>query len=149
MEFDLEMPSDWRRLGAAFRVAHAQEVAAIEAQCAIETAAHADAEHLNPSEPGIDRDESMRRSARNREVEARYGLPAADQRVSELGELPDALLAAALCAPAPDRAALGIKLELISDPHGWNDLDSESWLLLLDDLRRVCGLTIHKTRNQQ
>ncbi len=146
--FDLSTSEAWPLLRYAYRKAHAADQAAIEAFSAAERAASADpdARGVAPSETHSD---ALARVQHNGEIGARHGVQAAEERQRATAEWRYELVHAALDAPAPDLAALSLKVEMISDAGGWNDFDDASWPLFVADLQRLCGLAPVDLESQQ
>ncbi|HYD86775.1 MAG TPA: hypothetical protein VEA80_04825 [Vitreimonas sp.] len=116
---DLSTPHAWRVLGRAHRRAHADDQGALDAFEAAERAAD------TPGAPNV---------------------KAADERQRETAAQRRGLVRAALAASAPDRPALALKLDMISDEGGWNDFDDATWPLFVADLRRLCGLSLEPSQ---
>lgn len=141
LPFDLSTPEGWQALGRAYQIAHAADSAALDAfsQAERDAAADPDARPVAPNETHSD---ARARIAHNDTIRARHGVDAANARQSETSDRRFELVWAALQTRAPDRAALALKLDMISDEGGWNDFDGSTWLLFVADLRRLCGLSL-------
>lgn len=145
---NLARPAAWRRLGRAYRTAHAIDVRAMDAHTDAERAAYEDPDMWD-TPPHETHGDALARVRHNDAIRERHGVRTTDARLSVTSTRRFALVHAALDAPAPDLAALSLKLEMVADDGGWNDFNSDTWLIFVGDLQRLCGLSIQQPESCQ
>jgi hypothetical protein len=143
--FNLQTAAGWEALGAAWRVAVSNNEAALEIFSDRERAAYEEIETIGPAGDALDFEAQRKRSALVDAIKARHGVPEAEALQSAASDVEHTLEGAALDARAPTLAAFILKLDMVSDPHGWNSFDEQTWPLFLADVRRFAYLkTISK-----
>lgn len=144
MTFDLTQPAQWDALGAAWRVAHSNWLAALDLFSEREREAQAQSGGAPGDAPT--REAMLDRLAQNEAIAARVGVPEADAAQAAASDLDEDLIQTALSAPAPTLAAFMLKCDMLAGADEWSAFDRETWPLFLADVRRFVFL---QTVNQE
>lgn len=140
--FNLQTAGGWDALGAAWRVAASNVDAACEIHSEREQRALEEAEAIGaPCDADTFEAQKARRDA-IKAIEARHGVPEADELQSAALDVEGALMDEALSHRAPTLAAFMLKLDMVGarDNWGFNNFDQDTWPLFLADVRRFALL---------